>query len=582
MRSPSLTRLGARWILLACLVGCPAGCRDSTELEPLAPAVPVSAESGLPEGTANLESGLVHARAERHHVDANRVSITDSFRLIVSYGHAEPDVAPVLVEYGPWTQDHDPHPGDWAVPGLEVSATILVRGDGLALPIEVGFPGRVLPRSRRAWARVLHPGILPDVCVSPLRTGSESDAAMELEIRTRPGGLLGGTVLDSMGGPVSGAEVHLRSPNARSFPVDLSSAITDRQGRFLLVARRTGTYDVIARAAGSGSAILPSMSVSVEDPDTDLIVRLRGSAVIRGIVRDQHDRPVVGAPLLAFEIDAEQQKDHAERGMPVGSATSDAMGRFTIGGLRTGLYHVMADAPMTLITQDGFGAEVVDTRLRRDVVLRLDARRVWVHCVDASGVAIPWRPASTLQSMNADLQQDLQQDVLETRTSGLGDASGAGHDWRPTHDPSIWALWIGANGRHRVTLGSATRGWQQADVSIDLSLDPVQLTFELPDAKTPARLKVLVDPMPAEFHNGYLVRVEPLDGIAPVQRFRIDPKVASFEHAFGPAAYTICVIPMGIGATPAEIDPLVAEHVLTAGATTTIDARLPDAPEKDQ
>jgi hypothetical protein len=128
------------------------------------------------------------------------------------------------------------------------------------------------------------------------------------------------------GAPVAGADVRLEHIGLTSWP----KVTTDADGRYAFEHLPYQNCDV--NAATADHTAHGMVKVAIDHADVAANIDLDEEASISGTVVDEHDNPVAGVRVNAI-------------GMFVGD-TSAADGRFTIGALRGGRFHVgAAEAP---------------------------------------------------------------------------------------------------------------------------------------------------------------------------------------------------------------------------------------------
>jgi protocatechuate 3,4-dioxygenase beta subunit len=212
--------------------------------------------------------------------------------------------------------------------------------------------------------------------------GSDADVTVELD-GTRPhrdvvlkvavAAQIVGTVVDATGAPVAGATVIAGREAADTF-----QAATDASGRFELLGVPGGGYDVLAHTGRDASPVMRVNVALNERVDVRLITQPAG---IGGVVVDSS-----GAPIAEAHVQA----------MPTGGLspaafsndTTDAQGRFDLGGLAQGEYMVSA----THADQDnerlGDGERV--TTGRRDVKIVLPTPATLTGRVLFEGAPMPY------------------------------------------------------------------------------------------------------------------------------------------------------------------------------------------------
>ena len=145
-----------------------------------------------------------------------------------------------------------------------------------------------------------------------------------------------GTVVDTEGNPVTGAQVELRWPldpsDFRSLTdIPATAATTNDQGAFVLPATAPGDYEV--GVSHSAYAERPASRVDLPDGESDFEIgnlTLVAGSTIHGFVTGPDGRPVAGAAIQSIG-------EYRTGGAPVRTATADGDGRFRIEGLSSDL-----------------------------------------------------------------------------------------------------------------------------------------------------------------------------------------------------------------------------------------------------
>lgn len=152
-----------------------------------------------------------------------------------------------------------------------------------------------------------------------------------------------GTVVDTEGNPVTGAQVELRWPldpsDFRSLTDSpATAATTNGQGAFILAATAQGEYEV--GVSHSEYAERPASRVAVPAGESDFEIgafTLVAGFTIHGIVTGPDGRPVAGATIQSIG-------QYRPGGAPTRTATADTDGRFRIEGLSSDLVDLGARA----------------------------------------------------------------------------------------------------------------------------------------------------------------------------------------------------------------------------------------------
>lgn len=145
-----------------------------------------------------------------------------------------------------------------------------------------------------------------------------------------------GTVVDTEGSPVAGAQVELLWPlDPSDFRLladsPATAATTNDQGAFLLPATAPGEYEV--NVSHSAYAQRPTTRVDLPDGESDFEIgdiTLVAGSTIHGIVTGPAGRPVAGATIQSIG-------QYRTGGAPSRTATSDVDGRFQVEGLSSDL-----------------------------------------------------------------------------------------------------------------------------------------------------------------------------------------------------------------------------------------------------
>ncbi|WP_164021186.1 carboxypeptidase regulatory-like domain-containing protein [Pyxidicoccus trucidator] len=171
---------------------------------------------------------------------------------------------------------------------------------------------------------------------------------------TRASEVLAGRVVDEAGTPIASAGVQAEYPRGQRLPGaeagDVSEAMTDADGRFLLEHLPPGRYDVYAAILGRMSTTLSN----VEAGRRDLVLTLARGARLTGRVRDER-----GAPVASFQLELQLHRGPLEREGGAALTVVDPEGRFTVEGLAPGTYtlrvaaHGLAPAAPTVNVAPG-------------------------------------------------------------------------------------------------------------------------------------------------------------------------------------------------------------------------------------
>lgn len=204
-----------------------------------------------------------------------------------------------------------------------------------------------------------------------------------------------GTVVDPMGRPVPGAELHL--VELRRVSLD-ARACTSESGMFEFEELPSGEPLVLGVRAHGWAPVAREIEALTPGPAAHVTVRLDAGRVLDGSVRFRDGRPVAGAEVRAQVVrapwfDAEDGRAGA------GYARTDGEGRFTLGHLPAARLEVCAE-----LAARSFRAVARTAVPRTGAVPRLDLverrRRgdasAHVRIVDGAGEPIPFAVLSAI------------------------------------------------------------------------------------------------------------------------------------------------------------------------------------------
>ncbi len=197
------------------------------------------------------------------------------------------------------------------------------------------------------------PGFGPSAMVEVDTIDSSKPAPQVTLQLTDGGGSLIGRVVDDSGAPIAGATVvagaaptRLDFRGMKVIPQwTARHALTDEDGRFVMVGLKTGKQPVTARADRCG--IWRGEATIAAGAPTTIEVRLQAAATILGRVTDGDGKPVAGASVRAYDLAprtdylAGGQIDFDEEFGHVG-AVCDADGNYRLEGITPGTAHVFA------------------------------------------------------------------------------------------------------------------------------------------------------------------------------------------------------------------------------------------------
>lgn len=188
----------------------------------------------------------------------------------------------------------------------------------------------------------------------------EGDVAWVAPVRLtlQPASRVTGRVLNDRMVPVARASVEVSVLPPDEAPL---VGLTDAQGSYTVGPLPSGAYQIVARAPGHAPAFEPELRLGRADAVLDL--RVARAATLEGILRDPVGRPLVGArvnvaqPRVGDRLlvlpgllpPASEAASSTPPGLPglgaAASVPSDGRGRFALGDLAPGSYHLLIEAP---------------------------------------------------------------------------------------------------------------------------------------------------------------------------------------------------------------------------------------------
>lgn len=230
------------------------------------------------------------------------------------------------------------------VQGLKEFASTETAADG-SFAIDHLNPGdlrvEVRPRAHMAWSTI----------AARVVSGSVAEGKVtHLEPVTLPrGGSLEAEVASEQG-EVSDRMVQLSfmQAGARGIPHELVVQ-RDRQGVIRVDNLEPGRYDVVAHVEHLGTAELTGVEITAANPARVRFVFPR-RLELAGVALRPDGKPAAGAHIDVFDERSGSQARYSLAGRAPDNfsgnhAVADALGRFTIGGLERGRYHLRATLP---------------------------------------------------------------------------------------------------------------------------------------------------------------------------------------------------------------------------------------------
>ena len=227
---------------------------------------------------------------------------------------------------------------------------------------------------------VRKPGFALLINAAPQVTLAAGEQRTSLDVLLHKGAVIPGRVVNEDGEPLAHVDVVAlrRAPGFRNAPPLRRGSLmpvgigdeTDDRGEFRLFGLQPGDYYVQARdqrrlsghlAGAIGSAMLPTyfpsaaeavnaIPITVAEGETAAPVEIRIITVpafeVSGVVMDEAGQPVANAQVALSPDDATQP-----RGPMMGGwhrTRTDTAGRFTLGGVTSGNYILVATAPVVI------------------------------------------------------------------------------------------------------------------------------------------------------------------------------------------------------------------------------------------
>ncbi|MDG2149336.1 MAG: carboxypeptidase-like regulatory domain-containing protein [Planctomycetota bacterium] len=172
----------------------------------------------------------------------------------------------------------------------------------------------------------------------------QDEPPQPLVITLGRGGTLRGSVRNSRGESVPGAVIRLNPNNYLNTLHVIFSHLsdvkepgfktkTDENGAFVLSNIRAGVYQIAATDTGSAPVTVNDVSIVDDETGTNapLNIKLPAGSAIAGLARDSNSQVI---PFCEIQI-------HNKKSAFLGSATTDAFGRFNFDNLAEGTYTLM-------------------------------------------------------------------------------------------------------------------------------------------------------------------------------------------------------------------------------------------------
>ncbi|MHC4381126.1 MAG: carboxypeptidase-like regulatory domain-containing protein, partial [Planctomycetota bacterium] len=189
------------------------------------------------------------------------------------------------------------------------------------------------------------------------------------EIALSPANRIFGRVLDPQGRPVAKARVTIEEANGSMWGnFGHKRVFSDEEGNYEIGGVRGGRYEIKASAQGFAPLQLDAQEILQAVGDFELDLQLTTGEQTRGMVTDENGTPIADAKVFLISFDQPMWFGDYKPPLPESdpAATSDADGRFTVGGISDdGELYLGARA-------EGFGpAYAEEVKANGDAVIRL-------------------------------------------------------------------------------------------------------------------------------------------------------------------------------------------------------------------
>lgn len=151
--------------------------------------------------------------------------------------------------------------------------------------------------------------------------------------------LRGHVVDDATGAPVAGLNVRVTPSSASRVFSDLAwTVVTDKRGEFALPHMANTHYSLLGVWSGDKSSpvVSPATATVRHGVDTSVELRTYPSVTVRGVVQDEHGKPL---PAASVQIDSKQYVKGRLYSSHTAPVISDDQGRFEVAGLGHGELH---------------------------------------------------------------------------------------------------------------------------------------------------------------------------------------------------------------------------------------------------
>ncbi len=291
------------------------------------------------------------------------------------------------------------------------------------------------------------------------------DTSSSMNFIMVPAGGIEGRVVNQDNEPVAGLTVGAKKSSQRSgqaFRVNLfngDTTTTDSEGKFVLSGIEAGPHTVEAIGPGYATEQPRLVSIALGEVKTDVVVRVKPSASIRGkVINAETKEPIEGVVIAGFNM--------AKQTLAATSNPSDLSGNFEIHGVPDGYYALLTLGKRfrptfleTNVTVDGEDVNDVQIKLDEGIVVR--------------GRVSPPTKATVSLSYQVEMSEDTKM-LAMIRNTAMGAMVSVGSS-EPTDADGNFTIYGAAPGKYSVVAKAEDErvGQEEVVLTKDRSPDPV-------------------------------------------------------------------------------------------------------------